>query len=121
VSKTLQSHGYSTVYASLASTGHASPGNPTLLDNIQHICRVIQSLVEEGKEVVLVGYSAGGGLGAAAIKDLSLKKMREDKKKGGVMKLVFLTSGIASEGGDILIFYRFMISRYFFTLIITLP
>lgn len=108
VSKRLQSYGYSTAYAPLLSTGHASPGNPTLLDDVQHIRGVIEPLVEEGREIVLVCHSAGGVLGAAAVKDLSLKNRGEDGKKGGISKLVFLSAGLAPVGWrhpDVLPFY----------------
>ena len=98
VSKTLQSYGYSTAYAPLASTGHASPGNPTLLDDVQHIRSAIEPIVEEGKEIILVGHSAGGFLGSAAVKDLGLKKRAEDGKTGGVAKLMYLAAGLAPEG-----------------------
>lgn len=98
VSKTLQSYGYSTAYAPLASTGHASPGNPTLLDDVQHIRSAIEPIVEEGKEIILVGHSAGGFLGSAAVKDLGLKKRAEDEKTGGVAKLIYLAAGLAPEG-----------------------
>ena len=113
VSEKLQAHGYSTAYAPLASTGHASPGNPTTLDDVQHIRGVIEPLVEEGKELVLVCHSAGGFLGSAAMKDLSLKTRAEDGKKGGVVKLVFLTAGLGPEGfihPDFLPFYDIQVS-----------
>lgn len=98
VTKSLQTYGYPTVYAPLVSTGCASPGNPTLLDDVAHIRSVIKSLVEESKEVILVGHSAGGSLGAAAIKGLSVKERSEAGKKGGVTKLVFLSAMLVPAG-----------------------
>ena len=98
VAKSLRGHGYNTVYAPLASTGHKSPGNPTLLDDVQHIRNVIKPLVEEDKDVIVVGHSAGGPLGAAATKGLSFKERNEAGKAGGVKKFVFLTAGLVPAG-----------------------
>lgn len=69
-----------------------------MLDDVQHIRSAIEPVVEEGKEVVLVCHSAGGFLGAAAVKDLGLHKRAGDGKKGGVSKLVFLAAGLGPEG-----------------------
>jgi pimeloyl-ACP methyl ester carboxylesterase len=116
VASSLREHGYSTVYAPLASTGHASPGNPTLLDDVQHIRNVIMPLVENEKNVIVVGHSAGGPLGAAATKGLSVNERTEAGKVGGVQKFVFLTAGLVPAGWrhpDVLDFYDIQV-RYFF-------
>lgn len=61
VATTLQrANGISTVTLSLTSTGHASPGNPSLQDDIRAIRHGISSVVELGHEVVVVAHSAGG-------------------------------------------------------------
>jgi len=98
VRDSLRAYGYNSVYAPLASTGKASPGNPTLLDDVQHIRNVIKPLVEEDKEVVVVGHSAGGPLGAAATKGLSVKERTEAGQAGGVKKFVFMTAGLVPAG-----------------------
>lgn len=67
-------HGYSTAAVPLASTGTASPGNPTLKDDVRGIRSAIEPLVQDGKELLLVLHSAGGFLGAQAIKGLSVKE-----------------------------------------------
>ena len=108
VASTLNAQGYDTAYAPIASTGHASPGNPTILDDIQQIRRVIEPHVLAGQEVVLVCHSSGGCMGSAAIKDLDYKTRRARGEKGGVVKLVFLTAGILPQGDifpDILPFH----------------
>ena len=122
VASSLRAHGYDTVYAPLASTGHASPGNPTLLDDVQHIRNVIKPLVEEDKEVIVVGHSAGGPLGAAATKDLSLKERTEAGKGGGVKKFVFLSAGLVPAGWrhpDVLDFYDIQVRRRLFLLLLS--
>jgi pimeloyl-ACP methyl ester carboxylesterase len=121
VANSLRAHGYNTVYAPLASTGHASPGNPTLLDDVQHIRNVIKPLVEEDKEVIVVGHSAGGPLGAAATKDLTLKERTEAGKSGGVKKFVFLSAGLVPAGWrhpEVLDFYDIQVRRRLFLLLL---
>lgn len=108
VTNLLRGHGYNTLYA-LVSTGHKSPGNPTLLDDVQHIHNVIKPLVEEDKDVIGVGHSAGGPLGAVATKGLSLNERNEAGKVGGVKKFVSLTAGLVPaewRHPDVLDFYN---------------
>lgn len=114
VASSLRGYGYNTVYAPLASTGRASPGNPTLLDDVQHIRDVLTPLVEkEEKEVILVGHSAGGPLGAAATKDLTVNERKGKEKTGGVKKFVFLSAGLVPAGWrhpEVLDFYDIQVS-----------
>jgi pimeloyl-ACP methyl ester carboxylesterase len=89
---------------------------------VQHIRNVIKPLVEEDKEVIVVGHSAGGALGAAATKDLSLKERTEAGKGGGVKRFVFLSAGLAPAGWrhpDILDFYDIQVRRRLFLLLLS--
>ena len=53
-------YGYSTLEVPLTSTGTASPGNPSLQDDVRGIHSAIESLVQDEKELLLVLHSAGG-------------------------------------------------------------
>ena len=67
----LSKHGFTDiVVAPLRSTGHTSPDNPTLQDDIAGIRVVIEQQVKAGKRVVVVAHSAGGFLAAAATEGL---------------------------------------------------
>ncbi|RDW64594.1 hypothetical protein BP6252_10245 [Coleophoma cylindrospora] len=98
VASVLETHGYPTAYAPLASTGHASPGNPNMLDDMRCIRSAIKPLVSAGKEIVMVCHSVGGCLGSAAIKDLDKKSRSQSGAEGGVIQLVFLAAGLAPVG-----------------------
>ncbi|KAL8706295.1 MAG: hypothetical protein Q9225_007971, partial [Loekoesia sp. 1 TL-2023] len=99
VISSLQAHGYSAQAIPLSSTGHASPGNPSMKDDVAFIRGIIAPLVEEEeKDVLLVLHSAGGFLGPMAIEGLSHKEREARGKKGGVVKIVFLSGAIWKEG-----------------------
>jgi alpha-beta hydrolase superfamily lysophospholipase len=98
IATTLSSHGYNTHFAPLVSTGKPSPGNPTMLDDVDAVRSVIEPLVYAGNEVLVVCHSAGGFIGSAAIEGLTLQKRKEEGKQGGVGKLAFLAAGLFPEG-----------------------
>jgi pimeloyl-ACP methyl ester carboxylesterase len=56
----LQIQGFSTVITTLPSLGHASPGNPSLVDDIAAIRAFIEPVVSRERDVVLVCHSVGG-------------------------------------------------------------
>ncbi|KAI4117273.1 MAG: hypothetical protein LQ338_007580 [Usnochroma carphineum] len=99
VLSSLHAHGYSAQTVPLPSTGRASPGNPSMKDDVAAIRSVIAPLVEEqGKQVVLVLHSAGGFLGSMAIEGLSCTERGARGEQGGVQKIVFLSGAIWPEG-----------------------
>ena len=98
VATELRSYGYDISFAPLASTGKASPGNPSMSDDIRGIRSVIEPLVLGKKDVILVMHSAGGFLGSSAIKGLGSAARNAQGETGGVQKLVFLAAGLANEG-----------------------
>ena len=99
VGTTLEALGYPTIITSLPSTGTTSPGNPTMRDDEQAIRYIIKRLVvDEQKTVIMVCHSAGGFLGAGAIRGLGLKYNLGKGDKGGVARIVFLAAGLATEG-----------------------
>lgn len=94
----LQADGFRTEVAPLVSTGHKSPNNPTMKDDIAAIRMHVAKLVEADQEVVLVLHSVAGMLGSNAIEDLELSKRQAAGKKGGVTKIIFIAAGIGPEG-----------------------
>ena len=99
VSMLLNTAGYSTETASIASTGHISPNAPTMDDDIAAVHAHLSKLIEtEEKEVVLVCHSAGGFIGSSAMENLAFRIRSAKEKKGGVVKLVLLTAAIFPEG-----------------------
>ena len=98
VTALLQSQGYSTQIATLPSTGKASPGNPSMKDDIAAVRSAIADLVNAGKDVVLVLHSAGGFLGSNAAEGLDAKARKLAGLRGGVSKIVFLAGAVFPEG-----------------------
>ncbi|KAL8787998.1 MAG: hypothetical protein Q9213_001890 [Squamulea squamosa] len=99
VLSSLRAHNASAQTIPLSSTGHASPNNPSMKDDVASIRSVIAPLVEKDEaEVLLVLHSAGAFLGSMAIEGLSLKEREAIGKKGGVRKIVFLSGAIWAEG-----------------------
>lgn len=94
----LQTQGYTTHIASLLSTGHTSPGKPSMNNDIAHIRSTISASVDAGEEVLLICHSAGGFLGSAAIQGLTLKARKEKELKGGVVKILFIAAGVFPLG-----------------------
>ncbi|KAL9637967.1 MAG: hypothetical protein Q9204_001671 [Flavoplaca sp. TL-2023a] len=95
----LQAHGYSARAISLSSTGHASPNNPSMKDDVASIRSAIAPTVEQDeKDVILVLHSAGAFLGCMAIEGLSIKERSRQGKQGGVRKIVFLSGAVWEEG-----------------------
>lgn len=95
VSSRLQSKGFQTEVALLASTGTTSPGNPSMQDDIAAIRQKVSELVEAGQEIVMVLHSGGGFLGSNAIEGLTAKAQGG---KIGVSQMVFLAAAVFPEG-----------------------
>lgn len=98
VMQMLQSEGFEAVCCSLLSTGTASPGNPSMEDDIAGIREFIEPHIEARKDVILVLHSAAGFLGSNAIEGFSRKTRREKGFNGGITHIVFITAGVFPEG-----------------------
>lgn len=72
---------------------------PTMEDDAAHIRAEIVKFIEEGKDVVLVTHSYGGIPGTESTKGLG-KAEREKGEKGGVTRLVYLTSVVPKAGNS---------------------
>lgn len=94
----LESAGYKTQAAALASTGKLSPGNPSMEDDITSLHAAIAAVIQEDQEVLLVLHSAGGFIGSEAMQGLDVKHRKEAGLKGGVVGIVFLAAGIGRVG-----------------------
>lgn len=81
----------------LPSVG-ASPGLKTFDEDVAAIRKVVNSFGDDGKEVVVLLHSYGGLPGSAAVKGLGRKDRLRDGKKGGVKRLVYVSSYVLMEG-----------------------
>ncbi|KAF2261500.1 alpha/beta-hydrolase [Lojkania enalia] len=98
VTKPLAAQGYD-IYTLNLQTTEKKPGKlPTLADDATYIAKNVEILADQGKDVVLVGHSYGGVPITEAAKGLS-KKHRESKgKKGGIVRLAYMTAVVPKLG-----------------------
>ena len=81
----------------LPSVG-ASPGLENFDKDVGAIRKVVNSLVDDGNEVVVLLHSYGGLPGSAAMKGLGTNDRLREGKKGGVKRLVYVSSYVLMEG-----------------------
>lgn len=96
----LEADGIRTSAVTLASTGHKSPDNPTMKDDIAAIREQVAKITDAGDEVILLLHSAAGFLGSNAIEGLEASKRKAEGKQGGVTQIVFLAAGVRPEGTE---------------------
>lgn len=99
VNELLQSAGYETTVIYLPSVGDKEKASGvTLSDDGAAISAVVASYADQGKDIVLATHSYGGIAGAEGAKGLSKKEREENGKKGGIIRLVYITALIAQVG-----------------------
>ena len=81
--------GYPSIPISLPSAG-AHPGHPDFSQDVAHVRKSITSLVEAGKDIVVVMHSGGSVCSSEAVRDLSKKDREGEGKAGGVIRLVYI-------------------------------
>ncbi|KZF23477.1 alpha/beta-hydrolase [Xylona heveae TC161] len=92
----LKASGFPAVALQLPSVG----GNDavTMTDDASFIQQTTTTLVEEGKDVVLIMHSYGGIPGTESVKGLSKKERNSHGKKGGISSLVYLSAFMIPTG-----------------------
>ncbi|EFQ34110.1 uncharacterized protein GLRG_09254 [Colletotrichum graminicola M1.001] len=96
----LSSRGYPTAAVTLASVGSTDPNLG--LDADAAAVRVqVQTLVDEGRDVVLVAHSYGGIPVANAVKGLNYKDLAVQNKPGGIIMVVYMTSFAVPAGAGL--------------------
>lgn len=63
---------------------------------------VVEPLVNEGRQVILVGHSYGGFVISEASKGLGYKQRKADGKEGGIVLLVYLAAFVLPKGQSVL-------------------
>ncbi|CEI61597.1 hypothetical protein FVEN_g9320 [Fusarium venenatum] len=95
----LKSHDIKTVVISTPSVGRKEGRSPaTMSDDAQEISNVVSKLLDEGEQVVLMTHSYGGIPGTESLKTISRRAREAEGKKGGVEKIVYLTSVVLQPG-----------------------
>ncbi|KAL9620499.1 MAG: hypothetical protein Q9160_004968 [Pyrenula sp. 1 TL-2023] len=96
----LESLGYPTAASSLISMGRENPAVQSHLADVAVVRKDLESLIGDGKDVILVMHSYGGMAGGGAIEGLEVG--RSDGAKGGVRAAVFLAAFLTPKGKSLL-------------------
>ncbi|KAK0299670.1 hypothetical protein LTR82_018341, partial [Friedmanniomyces endolithicus] len=67
-------------------------------DDIAHIAQTIEQAADRGEDVLLVMHSRGGHCGSDAAQGFGKTDREKAGKKGGIVRLVFLSAFAAPEG-----------------------
>jgi alpha-beta hydrolase superfamily lysophospholipase len=96
---TLSQHGIASQIIDIPSVGkhHGLPPQ-TMSDDVAEIVRVVEPLLDAGRQVVLMTHSYGGIPGTQSLKQLSRKAREAEGKVGGVDKIVYVTSVVVQVG-----------------------
>jgi pimeloyl-ACP methyl ester carboxylesterase len=108
----LEGKGYTTFAVSLPSVG----GNPVVPNSSQDIAAVktvLADLIEkQGKEVVVVAHSYGGVPGSEAVQGLGRPERAAANADGGVIRIVYIASGIPQAGQSLADYFRVAATRF---------
>lgn len=96
----LHAQKYETRAVAYPSVG-AEPPNKGLFDDAAAVRAEIQTLADQGRQVIVVVHSYGGLVGAEAVKGLGYTQRKAEGKKGGVTLLVYLAAFVTPKGMSI--------------------
>lgn len=80
------------------STGPRDGPPPTMYNDAAFIAREVSVLADQGRDVILVAHSYGGVPATESVKGLSKEKRQEEGKKGGIVRLSYLTALVPALG-----------------------
>jgi hypothetical protein len=80
------------------SINSPTPGVTTLADDSVSLASALQSLADEGKQILLAVHSYGGCVGSCAVEGLDIESRRKQGKKGGVIMLMYISAFVLPKG-----------------------
>jgi len=97
VAALLKTHSFPAESVTIPSTGSSKPLTSNEPDVVA-IRSALESLLDDGKEVIIVAHSYAGVPTCGAVKGLGVKERHEQGKPGGVAKLLFVAAWLLQEG-----------------------
>jgi predicted alpha/beta hydrolase len=100
----IEAMGYEIEVIDLPTVG-AAPGQgregtlPTMLDDVAVTKTAVNRLADQGKDVLLVAHSYGGIPVSQCVEGLSKKARAEQGKRGGIVKIGYITSVVPAVKG----------------------
>ncbi|KAL4873642.1 hypothetical protein BDV12DRAFT_50960 [Aspergillus spectabilis] len=98
---TLTKRGISSEVPAHPSVG-AEPPTKTLTDDIASLKSVLTRLVDEGKDVIVVGHSSGGISASGAVEGLAKADRKAAGQEGGIVMVVFMAAFVLDKGQSLL-------------------
>ncbi|KAK5175687.1 uncharacterized protein LTR77_000826 [Saxophila tyrrhenica] len=77
--------------------GRDGPG-PNMYDDAAVIAAEVEKLADQGKDVIIIGHSYGGGPVSQSTKGLSKEERKAQGKAGGVVRLGYMTAVVPGIG-----------------------
>lgn len=100
--KLLNEAGYPTVHVPLPTVGGTELPLAGQSDDVDAVRKVLVPVVEEGKEVVVIGHSAGGISMSGAVEGYDAGSRKAAGKTGGVVRCIFMTAFVLPKGQSLL-------------------
>lgn len=100
--KLLQDRGYPTLHVPLPTVGGTELPLAGLSDDVDAVRKALIPVVEEGKEVVVIGHSAGGIVMSGAVEGYDAASRKSAGKAGGVVRCIFMTAFVLPKGQSLL-------------------
>jgi thioesterase domain-containing protein len=97
----LKCHGYSAYGIELETVGRRDTA-PGMYDDAAAVASLVSQLADEGKDVVLAAHSYGGIVACEAAKGLAQSVRGKEGNQGGVVRIIFVTAVVASEGQSLM-------------------
>ena len=95
--------GYDTYVNTLPSASRNPPELPaSLKDDAHFFSCIIEKLVDQDKEIVLLGHSYGGLVASESAKGHSRRERSARGQRGGIVRLIFLTAIVLLEGQSVI-------------------
>jgi hypothetical protein len=76
------------------------PGLPTMADDAAAIKQTATKFADEGKDVVIIAHSYSGTPTSESIKGISKVEREKEGKKGGVVRVAYMTALVPALGGS---------------------
>ena len=97
----LQARGWETEAVAFPTVG-AEPPTKGVPDDAAAVRKVLETLAEQGKQIVLVVHSYGGVVGAQAVRGLGYKQRQKEGKTGGIITYLYLSAFVVPTGQSLL-------------------
>ncbi|KAJ6084272.1 hypothetical protein N7486_011072 [Penicillium sp. IBT 16267x] len=94
----LQKQGFQVHCPLLPTSSNARPPTAFLREAVACVKEIVNTLIEDGRRVLMIMHSYGGVVGSSAVEGLSFSERKASGKPGGVIHLLYLCAFILPLG-----------------------